>query len=141
MKMRMLLLVPAVVLLVSLAAASPTHHRMDDNLKRTFDLAHKYNESLTEEFFVEDVSHLAVGRNKCEDKFFCKVYDILHKHEHFGKKNEEEQLVRNMKIFIDGRNPSCTELLKDLTPTRVKKPIPDLMRYLIQCIQSRNFNS
>lgn len=39
-----------------------------------------------------------------QDKFFCKVYDILHEHTHFGKRKDEKELVRNLKIFIDGRN-------------------------------------
>lgn len=48
MKMRMLLLVSAVVLLASPAVASPARHKLDENLKRTFELAQNYNQSLAE---------------------------------------------------------------------------------------------
>ncbi|KAL7389436.1 hypothetical protein ABVT39_003856 [Epinephelus coioides] len=134
--MMMLLLVSAVALLVNLAAANPTHRKLEDNLNSIIDLAEKYNETLVKEFFVEDVSHLVeVG---CQDKFFCKVHDVLHKHEHFGKRKEEWELVRNLKIFLDGSNSNCTELLKEVTSKGESRPIPALVDNLTACIRQRN---
>lgn len=136
--MNLLMVVFAVALLVSPAVASPTHHKPEDNLNRIIDLAEKYNETLTKEFFVEDVSHLVEGG--CEDKFFCKVYDILHEHEHFGKRKEEKELMRNLKIFLNGRNSNCTELLKEVTSTGSSRPIPKLVEHLMTCIRQRNLS-
>ncbi|KAG8008562.1 hypothetical protein GBF38_019778, partial [Nibea albiflora] len=60
MKMMMLLPVSALVLLVSPALTNPAHHRKSPNyLNHLFDLAGKYNRSIT------------------QDKFFCKVHEIL----------------------------------------------------------------
>lgn len=44
-----------------------------------------------------------------QDKFFCKVHDILHKHEHFAKgkeQKEEKDIVRNLDVYIRDRNVS-----------------------------------
>lgn len=132
----MLMLVSAVALLVNLAVANPTPHKPEDNLNHIIDLAEKYNETLAREFFVEDVSHLVEAG--CRDKFFCKVYDILHKHEHFGKRKEENELVRNLKVFLDGGNSNCTELLKEETSRGESRPIPSLVENLTTCIRQRN---
>lgn len=35
---------------------------------------------------------------------------------------------------------NCTELLKDVTPTDLKIPIPDFVGFLTRCIQHRNIN-
>ncbi|XP_078028678.1 uncharacterized protein LOC144464711 [Epinephelus lanceolatus] len=137
--MMMLLLVSAAALLVNLAAASPPHRKLEDNLNSIIDLAEKYNETLVKEFFVEDVSHLVEAG--CQDNFFCKVYDVLHKHEHFGKRKEgkeEKELVRNLKIFLDGSNSNCTELLKEVTSKGESRPIPALVENLTACIRQRN---
>nr|BCK59659.1 interleukin 4/13 [Seriola quinqueradiata] len=133
MKMMMLLLVSALALLVSPAVTSPTHH----NLKRIMDLAEKYNESLTREFFVEDVQNLF--DTGCGDMFFCKVHDILLKHENITKRKDEGELVRNLNVFISRKNVNCTELLKDVTPTGNQIQIPRLMELLTKCIKQRNW--
>lgn len=39
-----------------------------------------------------------------QTKFFCKVYDILQKHFDHGR--EKVALVRNLKVFLRGRNVS-----------------------------------
>uniref|UniRef100_A0AAQ6IEC8 Interleukin 4/13A n=1 Tax=Anabas testudineus TaxID=64144 RepID=A0AAQ6IEC8_ANATE len=132
MKTTMLLLVSALSLLVIPAIASPTHSKPDANLNIIIHLAEKYNESLTKEFFVDDVRPLVEAG--CEDKFFCKVYEILHERpEHAGK------LVNNLRVFIEQKNINCTESLKDVTPTGVSIQLPELMRHLITCSQRRNF--
>ncbi|TMS14309.1 uncharacterized protein LOC113744351 [Larimichthys crocea] len=142
--MMMLLLVSTLVLLVNPALTNPLHQQKSpNNLNHIFDLAENYNKSLAQAFFVEDVSHLAEGKNKCDDKFFCKVHDILNK---FGKKHniidkkKEEGLVRNLEAYVDGRNINCTELLKDMVPSREERPIPVLIGHLMRCIQNRNLN-
>ncbi|XP_051257672.1 uncharacterized protein LOC127364299 [Dicentrarchus labrax] len=139
MKMGMLLLVSALVLLSAvsptIASPSPHHHK---NLNIVFDMAQKYNESLSRMYFVEDVSSLADGANKCQDKFFCKVYMILREHEELINRSEERGLVKNLKKFVDGINANCTELLKDVVPSDVTKPIPSLLEHLTRCIQSLN---
>ncbi|KAK2882122.1 hypothetical protein Q8A73_022632 [Channa argus] len=102
------------------------------NLKHIIDLAEKYNQSLTWEFFVDDVSHLVDAG--CEHEFFCKVHDILHKRgKHF------EELVRNLDAFFNPRNVNCTVILKNVTTTGVSIQLPELMRHLIICIRKTIF--
>lgn len=134
--MRMLLLISAVVLLSSPSIAAP-HHKPEDNLNHLLDLADKYNTTLTQEYFVEDVSQLAEGRNMCEDKFFCKVYEILHKGQ---QRKEEKEIVRNLERITKGKNLNCTQLLQNVTPSPCSKPIPELLGHLKHCIQHRNLN-
>lgn len=139
----MLLLLPAVVLLGSLTVANPTHPKLNTNLKNIIDNAERYNESFTKEFFVEDVSHLAEGENRCQDAFFCKVKKILADHKNLTVRNDVAivRLVKNLEEYIKGKNKNCPELLKGVTSTGVSKPIPDLVGYLIKCIKSRNLNN
>lgn len=136
--MMMLLLISTVAMLASPAISSPTHLKSDVNLNNMIDLAKNYSKSVREVFFVEDVSHLVEAG--CEDTFFCKVYDILNKHEHF--KNTmgmlEKKLVRNLKIFIDSKIQNCTELLEGVAKTGISKPIPKLLESLTKCIQRKN---
>ncbi|KAG7234851.1 hypothetical protein INR49_003872 [Caranx melampygus] len=61
--MLLFLLVPALALLVSPAAVGCSHH----NLRRIIELVGKYNESLSKEFFVEDVQPLYEADTSCEE--------------------------------------------------------------------------
>lgn len=137
--MMMLLLISTVAMLASPAISSPTHLRPDVNLNNIIDLTGNYSKSVREVFFVEDVSHLVDAG--CEDTFFCKVYDILNKHEHFKNTMEKKKLVRNLKIFIDSKIQNCTELLEGVAKTGISKPIPELLESLTKCIQRKNIRS
>uniref|UniRef100_A0A3B4WUH8 Uncharacterized protein n=1 Tax=Seriola lalandi dorsalis TaxID=1841481 RepID=A0A3B4WUH8_SERLL len=90
-----------------------------------------------QEFFVEDVQNLF--DTGCGDMFFCKVHDILLKHENITKRKDEGELVRNLNVFISRKNVNCTELLKDVTPTGNQIQIPRLMELLTKCIKQRNW--
>ncbi|KAM8741651.1 interleukin-13 [Acanthopagrus schlegelii] len=141
MTMRTLLLVSAAVLLAGLVHGGTI--RLNENLKSIFDLAEKFNETFNQAYFVEDVGILAQGSNRCEDKFFCKVHDILHKHEHFAKgkeAKEEKDLVRNLDVYIRDRHANCTELLMNVTPSNDTKPIPVLVGHLTSCIRHKNLH-
>lgn len=39
-----------------------------------------------------------------QDNFFCKVYDILHKH--YSQKKEEKVFVENLKKYFEVKNVS-----------------------------------
>ncbi|XP_040908011.1 uncharacterized protein LOC121191025 [Toxotes jaculatrix] len=136
MEMTILLLVSTVALLGNQAVASPAPHNV--NLNHIIDLAEKYNESLSKEFCVEDVRDLY--ESGCDDTFFCKVHDILHKHEATVKHNQKEVIVRNLKNYLNGRNANCAELLKEVTPRGVESLLFKLLEYLKQCIQRIDFN-
>uniref|UniRef100_A0A671UXJ4 Uncharacterized protein n=1 Tax=Sparus aurata TaxID=8175 RepID=A0A671UXJ4_SPAAU len=141
--MRTLLLVSAAVLLAGVVAASTLPPSLNKNLKSIIDLAEEFNRTFSQAYFVEDVGHLAQGRNRCGDKFFCKVHDILHKHEHFAKgkeQKEEKDIVRNLDVYIRDRNANCAALLRNVTSTNVTKPIPELVKHLTDCIRSRNIH-
>lgn len=140
MKKMIFLLVSAVVLLLSSAVPSPTPHKPKGhpNLNSIVDLVTKYNTSLVE--FVDDVSLLVDAG--CENKFFCKVHDILHGR--FGKRKMEEdekEIVNNLKKFIDGTKANCAVLLKDETSANSCKTIPQLLNYLVKCIRKRNLGA
>ncbi|CAK6957290.1 interleukin 4/13 [Scomber scombrus] len=132
--MMMLLLISAVALLVSPAAVQP-NHRPENNLNPIIDLVEKYNESVSKELFVEDVSHLAGGSGKCRDKFFCKVREILH-----SRKREEEEvkIVRNLDVYIKEQNFKCGEVLNGMNSTGITIPLPKLLDHLAQCSRHRN---
>ncbi|TDH05219.1 hypothetical protein EPR50_G00139580 [Perca flavescens] len=137
MKVTMFLMVSAVALLVGPAVANPTPH-LNENGKSVIDLVDKYNESLSREYFVDEVV-----KGDCGALFFCKVHHILHHHQLYGNMTEEKQLVRNLKQYIDSipKMGNCKELLKDGTNTGIKKPIPNLLKNLTECIQQRNLKS
>uniref|UniRef100_A0A3Q3WKL9 Uncharacterized protein n=1 Tax=Mola mola TaxID=94237 RepID=A0A3Q3WKL9_MOLML len=137
MTKRMLLLVSTAVLLVIAAVAIPAPRDAEPGLNIIFDMVKKYNQSIAKEFFVEDVSHLAEGINKCQDKFFCKVLEILRKH--LDPKKDEGALVKALRENYK-KNVTCPEVLKNVTPTGISRPLPDLMNTLIKCIQFRNLN-
>lgn len=144
MKMSMLLLLFAVTVLLSPAVTKPAVTRpaqitANINLNEIINDAESYNRSLTKDY-VDDVSHLAAGRNGCQDVFFCKVYDILHKHKHFGRSKEEKKLVANLKQFTHGFNEKCEDLIKKVTPNGVTIPVPTLLTHLVNCSRNRNFN-
>uniref|UniRef100_A0A665UI71 Interleukin n=1 Tax=Echeneis naucrates TaxID=173247 RepID=A0A665UI71_ECHNA len=132
MKIAMMMMM-MLFLVAPLAVANP-----HPNLRRAIELAEKYNHSVTQEFYVEDVQHLY--ESGCGDTFFCKVSEILHKHGNITKRKEEEELVRNLEMFSKHRNVSCKELLMDLPPKRNEIQIPKLMDFLCKCIRQRNFH-
>ncbi|KAG7220083.1 hypothetical protein INR49_008977 [Caranx melampygus] len=133
--MLLFLLVPALALLVSPAAVGCSHH----NLRRIIELVGKYNESLSKEFFVEDVQPLYEAG--CGDKFFCKVHEVLLKHENITKRKDEMGLLKNLREFNNRhRNTSCEELLKDVQPTGIEIQIPKVIELLSKCIKQRNWN-
>uniref|UniRef100_A0A8D0AUE1 Uncharacterized protein n=1 Tax=Sander lucioperca TaxID=283035 RepID=A0A8D0AUE1_SANLU len=136
MEVMMFLMVSAVALLVGPAVASPTPHI--ENGKSIIDLVVKYNESLSREYFVEEVV-----KGECGAWFFCKVHKILHGHQHYGNMSEEKQLVKNLKQYIDSipKIGNCTELLKEGTPTGNTTPIPKLLENLTECIKQRNLKN
>ncbi|KAA8586739.1 hypothetical protein FQN60_000575 [Etheostoma spectabile] len=134
MKVMMFLMVAAVALLVGPAVASPTPH-LNENGKLIIDLANEYNATLSKEYFVEEVV-----KGECGALFFCKVHNILHHHQHYGKLKKEKELVRNLNMYIDSipKIGNCTELLKEVTSTGNQKPIPQLLENLTACIKERN---
>ncbi|XP_078121520.1 uncharacterized protein LOC144527409 [Sander vitreus] len=137
MEVMMFLMVSAVALLVGPAVASPTPH-INENGKSIIDLVDKYNASLSTEYFVDKVV-----KGKCGAFFFCKVHNILHHHQHYGNMTEEKLLVRNLKQYIDSINKigNCKELLKEVTSTGTKIPIPKLLENLTECIKERNLKN
>ncbi|KAM3600744.1 uncharacterized protein V6R79_001707 [Siganus canaliculatus] len=143
MKMSVFLLLFTVTVLLSPAVTSPAVTRPqftpNPNLKTIIVEAELYNKSLTKDY-VDDVSHLAAGRNGCQEVFFCKVHDILHKHKHFGGSKEENKLVENLRQFIRGFNKKCGDLLEKVTSNGVTTPVPTLLSHLVACSQNRNFN-
>lgn len=138
MTMRTLLLVSAAVLLAGLVRGGTV--RLNENLNSIIELAQKFNKTFNQAYFVEDVGTLAEGSNRCGDKFFCKVHDILHKHEHFAKGKEEKDLVRNLDVYIRDRHTNCTALLMNVTPSNDTKPIPDLVEHLTSCSRKMNLH-
>lgn len=137
----MLVLLPTVVLLIGLTDANSTRRHSNENLNNIIDNAEKYNESFSREYFVEDVSHLAEGENKCKNVFFCKVHKILADHKNLTARHEEDVILGNLEVYIKQHIKNCPQLLKSVTPTGISKPIPDLVGYLEKCIRSKNFNN
>ncbi|RVE64064.1 hypothetical protein OJAV_G00142710 [Oryzias javanicus] len=125
-----LLLVSGVVQLFSLGACAPHKNALHPNLKDIITDIEKYNNSINNEYFVEDVQDLADGG--CPDAFFCKVYHILKNHTHFSS---EHKIVKNLEMFINSQN--CEEKPK-ANENPVKKPITELLQFLKKCSQHRN---
>lgn len=144
MKAVMLLLVAVVGMLLSPSFAKP-HPMPEHNLYHIIDLAKKYNDSLTKKTFVEDVSDLTDGSNRCGTKFFCKVHEILENHAkkygHPHKKNAEMELVMNLSVYINSTNMNCNETLKQVTPSDQTKPLPVLVGFLEKCCKHKNLNA
>uniref|UniRef100_A0AAZ1Y5Q2 Interleukin 4/13A n=1 Tax=Oreochromis aureus TaxID=47969 RepID=A0AAZ1Y5Q2_OREAU len=133
--MTMLVLVSAVAMLISPCAANPVRNlTLSDSLNSIIDIVEEYNENLTKSFYVEDVTHLV--ESGCGNNFFCKVHDILQKH---PKNGNEEDIVRNLEIFIKKSDMNCKEVLKKVQPSEKEQPLPDLLGNLTKCIQRRNF--
>uniref|UniRef100_A0A3B5ADB3 Uncharacterized protein n=1 Tax=Stegastes partitus TaxID=144197 RepID=A0A3B5ADB3_9TELE len=120
MEMTVFLLVSVAALLDGSPVTAPAH---DLNLNHIIDLAVKYNQSLA------------------KDAFFCKVHDILHSHDKFGKSNEaEKKLVKNLERYIKDKKMNCEVILKTVEKSNVTRPIPDLLGRLTACIQRKNLN-
>uniref|UniRef100_A0A8C2Z9E4 Uncharacterized protein n=1 Tax=Cyclopterus lumpus TaxID=8103 RepID=A0A8C2Z9E4_CYCLU len=135
MKTFMFVLVSAVALLFTSALARPTEE--NHNLKEIIDLAERYNKSLQRDSFVENV--LGLAEAGCNNKFLCKVHDILEKHDNFTKRRNQEKIVRNLKYYIDGTKDNCTELLKN-EPAPVRwTTVPDLLECLVKCVRMINY--
>uniref|UniRef100_A0A3B5AQQ8 Uncharacterized protein n=1 Tax=Stegastes partitus TaxID=144197 RepID=A0A3B5AQQ8_9TELE len=134
--MTVFLLVSVAALLDGSPVTAPAH---DLNLNHIIDLAVKYNQSLAKDYFVEDVQPLQEAG--CKDAFFCKVHDILHSHDKFGKSNEaEKKLVKNLERYIKDKKMNCEVILKTVEKSNVTRPIPDLLGRLTACIQRKNLN-
>ncbi|CAI5643076.1 unnamed protein product [Oreochromis niloticus] len=134
-EMTMLVLVSAVAMLISPCAANPVRNlTLSDSLNSIIDIVEEYNENLTKSFYVEDVTHLV--ESGCGNNFFCKVHDILQKH---PKNGNEEDIVRNLEIFIKKSDMNCKEVLKKVGPSEKEQPLPDLLENLTKCIRRRNF--
>ncbi|CAI5643074.1 unnamed protein product [Oreochromis niloticus] len=129
MEMMMFVLVSAVAMLINPYAANPVSN---DNLNRIVELVEEYKKDLNERFYVEDVTHLV--ESGCGDNFFCKVHDILQKH---PKNGNEEDIVRNLEIFIKKSDMNCKEVLKKVRPSEIEQPLPDLLENLTRCIRYR----
>nr|AXL14381.1 Interleukin 4/13 a [Sparus aurata] len=135
--MKMLLLVSAVALLVSLAHIQASEGNWI-KLNAIYDQADKCKKSLTEDIFVESVSNLTQGRDRCGDKFFCKVQQILlNKQEDFC--GNKMVLVRTVKEF--NRNVragvQCENKLQGVT-SNVEVQLSRLLTHVITCIRHRN---
>uniref|UniRef100_A0A671UWI6 Interleukin 4/13A n=1 Tax=Sparus aurata TaxID=8175 RepID=A0A671UWI6_SPAAU len=132
--MKMLLLVSAVALLVSAAHIQASEGNRI-KLNAIYDQADKCKKSLTEDIFVESVSNLTQGRDRCGDKFFCKVQQILlNKQEDFC--GNKMVLVRTMREF--NRNVQCENKLQGVT-SNVEVQLSKLLTHVITCIRHRNF--
>lgn len=143
MKTVMLLLV--VGMLLSPSFARPPHHKTEHNLNHIIDLAKHYKKSLTKEIFVEDVSDLTEGSDRCGNKFFCKVHEILENHankpRHPHKNDTETALLKNLSIYINSTNVDCTKTLAQVTPSEQTKPLPVLVGLLSDCCKHKNLNA
>uniref|UniRef100_A0A4W6EZX3 Uncharacterized protein n=1 Tax=Lates calcarifer TaxID=8187 RepID=A0A4W6EZX3_LATCA len=143
MQMRILVLVSAVALLASPAVVSlhnihkPNVRR---NLIRAFELAGHCNASRTkQELFVEDVSHLAKCKNHCENKFFCKVQEILDKHQNVCEITVQETLTRTLKMYNIDRNVNCTLTLQGNKEAAFYTKLPMFFESVIHYLQIKNF--
>ncbi|KAF6720199.1 hypothetical protein FQA47_023018 [Oryzias melastigma] len=131
-----LLLVSGVVQLFSLAACAPRKNELHLNLKDIITDIEKYNDSIMNEYFVEDVQDLADAG--CQDAFFCKVLHILKNHEHFSNADRQEhKIVKNLVAYTTSQNIVCEEKPK-AGGNPVKKPIPELLGFLKKCSRQRN---
>uniref|UniRef100_A0A3Q4GUG6 Uncharacterized protein n=1 Tax=Neolamprologus brichardi TaxID=32507 RepID=A0A3Q4GUG6_NEOBR len=128
MEMMTFVLVSTVALLISPCAANPIYNM---NLNNIIDLVQEYSKTLNE--VRPYLIHLT-------DNFICKVHEILENHATKQQKYKEKEIVRNLKVFINGTNLNCTEVLKTVPKARTEKPIPALLENLKICIQKRNFN-
>uniref|UniRef100_A0AAX7TKQ1 Interleukin 4/13A n=1 Tax=Astatotilapia calliptera TaxID=8154 RepID=A0AAX7TKQ1_ASTCA len=130
MEMMMMMLVLVSAALMSPCAANPVRSL---NLDHIIDLADQYNKTMYEKFYVEDVTHLV--KSGCRNKFFCRVHDILKKHD----RTEDKKIVRNLDVFFKEGNVNCTEELINVPHATTEKPIPFLLENLANCIRRRNF--
>ncbi|TNN40301.1 hypothetical protein EYF80_049520 [Liparis tanakae] len=107
------------------------------NLIEIVNLAQSYK-ALHRDVFVEDVSALVEAG--CNNTFFCKVHDILQKHENFTRKrSDEEKIVKNLKLHLDWTKDDCSSLLHNETASIGSTEVPKLMEFLVICIQRFNF--
>ncbi|GLD46605.1 uncharacterized protein AKAME5_000094700 [Lates japonicus] len=124
MQMRILVLVSAVALLASPAVVSlhnihnPNVRR---NLKRAFELAENCSASCT------------------KNKFFCKVQEILDKHQNVCEIIVQETLTRTLKMYNIGRNVNCTLTLQGNKDTLRYTKLPMFFESVIHCLQTKNF--
>ncbi|XP_051257355.1 uncharacterized protein LOC127364149 [Dicentrarchus labrax] len=138
MKMKMLLLVSAVALLVNSAAVSARPHNVtQQNL--IFDLVEKCIESRSQTF-VDDVSHLAKGSRKCEDRFFCKVHDVLRNTKDVCKEEDRKVLVETLHAYNTGRNVQCENTLQGMTSTGIEIEVSSFLEHVKRCVRHRNFH-
>uniref|UniRef100_A0A3Q1IBF8 Uncharacterized protein n=1 Tax=Anabas testudineus TaxID=64144 RepID=A0A3Q1IBF8_ANATE len=145
--MRILLLLCAAAVLLHPAVVRCDRFKSDvrRNLNHVCDLAKRFYKNthsghscyVLQRIFVEDVSHLTQGRNNCEDKFFCKVQDILANQKYFCSTNET--LVRNLETYNNHRNVNCTETMEGMNTTGDEITVSMLLKHLINCIRLRNF--
>ncbi|CAJ1063554.1 interleukin-13 [Xyrichtys novacula] len=139
------LLALAVVMLLSPSLVKSSGHTPRHNLQRIIDLAKKINESPSKDIFVEDVSRLAEGSDRCGDKFFCQVEKILEKHVknhgHPRKRHAETEILKNLNIYINSSNVNCNKTLENVTSSEEIKKVPQLVGFLSGCAQHKILNS
>lgn len=105
------------------------------NLNEIIDLAKSYN-SLHRDIRVKEVEDVSVlFEAGCNSTFFCRVHDILQKHEYFSRK----KIVKNLKLHIDWTKDDCSSLLHNETASVVYADFPKLMNFLVECSRSFNF--
>uniref|UniRef100_A0A3Q3GJA0 Interleukin n=1 Tax=Labrus bergylta TaxID=56723 RepID=A0A3Q3GJA0_9LABR len=132
MKTMMLLVLPALYLLVY-SLIIFLHILFETNLK------HLIPFYVVQKLFVEDVSLLAEGKEPCGNKFFCKVHQILEKHEKIKK---DIHFVHVLETYINETlNVNCMETLKNVTTSVENKSMSVLLENLLKCCQYRNLNA
>uniref|UniRef100_A0A665UIT9 Interleukin 4/13A n=1 Tax=Echeneis naucrates TaxID=173247 RepID=A0A665UIT9_ECHNA len=119
----MLLLLSAVALLVSPAVATPVHHNYSNFsmlASSMFKLAESCNANLT------------------EDKFFCKVQDVLTNTEIVRKNTDMWKLNRTLHNYNREKKVNCGVELQGVKNSD-EITLPSFFKYVMQCIQRRNF--
>ncbi|KAJ0003958.1 hypothetical protein NQD34_010172 [Periophthalmus magnuspinnatus] len=90
--------------------------------------------------YVDSASDFSHGPGRCGDKFFCVVYDIVHKHRNATQHGEHKALMRSLNNTISHKNINCTIVMENPQNTTVWLKMSDFLSDIKRCVQCRMLN-